>query len=117
IRALRRAAPPAAGPPSGTAADATAPYVPPDPTERVAASTAPQAALTTSLPPRGAAQYKALARLGIQAAEALESAHSLGVVHRDVKPANRLLDARGRVWGTDCALAEFRAADGLTISG
>jgi serine/threonine protein kinase len=46
-----------------------------------------------------------VARLGVQAAQALEHAHGLGVVHRDVKPANLMVDARGNLWVTDFGLA------------
>jgi eukaryotic-like serine/threonine-protein kinase len=59
----------------------------------------------------------AVARLGVQAAEALEHAHQLGVVHRDVKPANLLVDARGHLWVTDFGLAQFRSDAGLTLTG
>jgi serine/threonine protein kinase len=61
--------------------------------------------------------FEAAARLGIEAAEALEYAHSLGVVHRDIKPANLLLDTRGQVWVTDFGLARYHADAGLTLTG
>jgi tetratricopeptide (TPR) repeat protein len=38
------------------------------------------------------------------------------VVHRDVKPANLLLDARGNLWVTDFGLAQVQADGGLTLT-
>ena len=61
--------------------------------------------------------FDRVADLGRQAALALEHAHQLGVVHRDVKPSNLLLDLRGQLWVTDFGLAQVAGDPGLTISG
>jgi WD40 repeat protein len=58
-----------------------------------------------------------VARIGVQVAEALAYAHGEGVLHRDIKPGNLLLDARGNVWVADFGLAKTPDANDLTDAG
>jgi serine/threonine protein kinase/tetratricopeptide (TPR) repeat protein len=61
--------------------------------------------------------YRAIARLGIQAAEALDHAHQNGILHRDIKPGNLMLDAGGKLYVTDFGLARIEADVGMTMTG
>jgi serine/threonine protein kinase/Tfp pilus assembly protein PilF len=52
--------------------------------------------------------------IAIQACEGLQAAHDKGIIHRDVKPSNILLDVHGRVRIIDFGLAAVRGSEQLT---
>jgi tetratricopeptide (TPR) repeat protein len=58
-----------------------------------------------------------VARHGLAVADALTRAHAEGVLHRDVKPSNLLLDRSGTVWITDFGLAKSEGAASITRTG
>lgn len=61
---------------------------------------------------RGPLPAAEVARIGAQMARALAAAHAASVVHRDVKPANIVLEPHGRAVLTDFGLGQRRSGGG-----
>jgi serine/threonine-protein kinase len=59
----------------------------------------------------------ATALIGSRVAEALHFAHGEGVIHRDVKPSNIMIDTRGRPVVTDFGIARVMTAQSITVAG
>ncbi len=55
--------------------------------------------------------------IALQICSALAKAHEVGVIHRDIKPGNILVEPGGKVWVTDFGLAKWARQKGLTNHG
>ncbi len=66
---------------------------------------------------RSSSFFRAAATIGLHAAQGLQHAHNHGVVHRDIKPNNLMVDSAGSVWIADFGLAQLDADASLTLTG
>ncbi len=67
--------------------------------------------------PDDADRYRWAAQIIADVADALDYSHRQGVMHRDIKPGNLLLDSSGRVWLTDFGLVKNIANHTMTSAG
>lgn len=77
----------------------------------------PTKSLQALLAERGTLDVAQVARIGSEVASALEAAHQVGIVHRDVKPGNVLIDAEGQALLTDFGISHSLGDPSLTATG
>jgi serine/threonine protein kinase/Tfp pilus assembly protein PilF/predicted negative regulator of RcsB-dependent stress response len=65
----------------------------------------------------GALDIERALEISRQVLEALKSAHEAGVIHRDLKPQNIMIDKEGSVCVADFGIAKSADTGGLTVTG
>jgi WD40 repeat protein/serine/threonine protein kinase len=118
LRKLRRAE--AGAPNAPTHVAQTAPYTPSGDgpaDEDGADETGDGPDPAANVPEAPAEFFRWVGGLGVQAADGLHHAHQRGIIHRDVKPSNLLLDGAGVLWITDFGLARRAEDVALTREG
>ncbi|MFH1314510.1 MAG: tetratricopeptide repeat protein [Candidatus Eisenbacteria bacterium] len=73
--------------------------------------------LKTIITEQGPLDIDETVRIASQVLEALKSAHDAGVIHRDLKPQNIMIDQEGTVCVADFGIAKSADAGGMTVTG
>ncbi len=73
--------------------------------------------LTQKIEREGPLPVKEAVRIGIAVADALSYSHAEGIIHRDIKPGNIMIDPHGHVKVTDFGLARAMESSRLTTTG
>jgi serine/threonine protein kinase len=77
----------------------------------------PSRSLQQILEETGPLPPETVARIGLDVLEALDAAHAAGIVHRDVKPSNVVVDGQGHACLTDFGIATTTGDSSLTTGG
>lgn len=73
--------------------------------------------LAEDLRTRGRFSQQEVIEIGLGIAAALQALQTVGIVHRDVKPSNVLIDRGGTVKLTDFGIAKIAGYDAVTVTG